>query len=128
MSEIVEGLSKAAEFAKDTAKKGVDSAKLKWATVRLQGSLEDSYTTLGKYLSDNRDHLTDDRCLAKITALYEQIDKQKADLELLKEAKPASRKPSCPHCGRILRRDEVFCPGCGKKVEAAENAAEEPSV
>lgn len=118
MAEIMEGLSKAAEFAKDTAKKGVDSAKLKWATMRLEGNLEDSYTTLGKYLSDNRDHLTDEKCLAKITALYEQIDKQKSDLELLKGAKPLTRKPSCPFCGKTLRREDVYCPGCGRKAEA----------
>ena len=119
MAEIMEGLTRAAGFAKDTAKKGVDSAKLKWATLRLEGNLEDSYTTLGKYLSDNRDHLTDEKCLAKITALYEQIDKQKSDLELLKGAKPLTRKPSCPSCGKALRREDVYCPGCGKKVESS---------
>lgn len=124
MAEIMEGLSKAAEFARDTAKKGVDSAKLKWAILRLEGSLEDSYTTLGKFLSDNRDRLTDEKCLAKITALYEQIDKQKSDLELLKEAKPLTRKPSCPSCGKTLRREDVYCPGCGKKVESGTAATE----
>lgn len=122
MSEFMDGLSKAAETAKETVGKGVDFAKLKWAILRLQGELEDSYTALGKYLSDHRDELSEENCLQKITALYEKIDKQKSDLALLKAAKPGggSAKPTCAGCGATLQEGDAFCPKCGKKREADE--------
>lgn len=31
----------------------------------------------------------------------------------------------CKHCGKELREDDKFCPGCGAKIETGENTAEQ---
>lgn len=116
--EAIVALSRAADDARELVGKGVDYAKLKWTLLRLESNLEESYLTLGKYLSDHRDELVDEECLKRITFLYQRIDSQKEEIARLTAIKAGSRK-LCPACGTPLRANDLYCPRCGKKTGSA---------
>lgn len=124
MSDFMTELAKTAEKMGENIGKGIDSAKLKWAIMRLKSNLEGCYTELGKYISDHRDDLTEDECLEHIAQLYEKIDRMKENIALLQEAFPKA-KSVCRVCGRSYKKEYGFCPFCGsKKTEKTEKAGE----
>ncbi len=95
---------KATEFA-DTSKKAVEAAALRERLSR-------EYEKLGRLVAEN-DILS---ATAKVSGeeymkIFDKID------ELSRELNKKSTNAKKCECGKVISRDALYCPYCGKKTE-----------
>ena len=121
-NKIMGTLKKVGEQASQVVGEIRENTKLSFDISAKENELADLYRELGKATYEmSKNNITG----MTPSALMAVIDAKREELEELKSRKVELNAPdSCPHCGRDLESNVMFCPMCGGEIEQAATVKE----
>lgn len=122
-NKILGTLKKVGEQASQVVGDIRDNTKLSFDIAGKESELSDLYRELGKATYEmSKNNITG----MTPNALMAVIDAKNEELEELKARKVELNSPSvCPHCGRDLASNVMYCPMCGAKIETVGDTVKE---
>lgn len=118
--DIKNSAEKLAKGTIDTSKKMAEKAKIKRTLSQAESSLNAAYIELGKKYEEQYGGKADAefaQILAEAAEAKARIAAAKAELAALDSAS------ICTGCGKYVQEGQRFCPNCGMKQPAAEEAS-----
>lgn len=118
-----ESVERGAKTVSNSSKKFAEKTKIKREMARVESDINTDYIELGKVMYEKICSDPDTEFLATVSDIKEKnlkLDELKAELMSLED------KVFCVNCGSQIRREQVYCDKCGKKVseDTEETAAE----
>ena len=113
-SDIVERIKSAVSSTTKKAVKissdAIDYTKLKLKIAEVNAKLDDKYAQIGLAVYEGNDEEDIEIICDEIKALRQEIDEYKLKLSEFKNQK------ACPHCQTVCDKEDIFCKGCGEKL------------
>ncbi|MBQ5316590.1 MAG: zinc ribbon domain-containing protein [Oscillospiraceae bacterium] len=112
IERITRGARTIADIVSDQATKAVDMSKAYARSVKLEMSIKDRYTELGKLCYNMYENDTDET--GSIKNKIAEIKELKASLRDAEDS--SGKKKICPECHSVNNADDCFCAKCGSRL------------